>query len=445
MAGLTDMEDLLGRVSNPETMHYLREAYVCYGASAYRGCIVLTTNALFDDLRHKTKALAPINNEAKNISIEIERLVSEQKPFETILVDRLTAKNILSKTQGDRLKQIITHRNKAAHPSGVYASAEEARWVFFESVDKFLSQPVLGANQLADQILSKLSDQLFFPDSNITNITAIVDEEVSSVHPLAYDYLVTKIVERLGSTDVLKNARIFLSGCANLKNEALNSSLISRFIRVKASNSGFVLDLMAVVSVEPKLFELADDTTRMRLAKSFADAANAQLDISITALNHPTKLLANMAKSLDQTKLVKELKEMINNIGEKYYSNSAISTPLASAGIIRDHIITIILDKAKSPNFDIANKFARGFSDMDEALARVLTDDESLKLILAVINASGHGAFSARDVSRLKFKSMPYIKEKALRFLQKKSKTSREILREFSFDESASEFIDAYF
>lgn len=62
MAGLTDMEELLGRVTRPDIKNYLREAFVCYGAGAYRACIVLTANALFEDLRQKTKAVSCSTN-----------------------------------------------------------------------------------------------------------------------------------------------------------------------------------------------------------------------------------------------------------------------------------------------------------------------------------------------------------------------------------------------
>ena len=221
MAGLTDMEELLGRVSNPEINSYLREAFVCYGAGAYRACIVLTANALFEDIRQKTKAVASINADAKAISAEIEKLASEQKVFETTLVERLAAKGILSKTQGDRLKQITGHRNKAAHPSGVHASAEEARWVFFEAIDKYLSQPVLNANQMVDHIMVKLGDGNYFPDTSISNISDITREEVEHLHPLAFPYLVVKLVNVVDSGDATaqKNARFFLSGCAKLKND----------------------------------------------------------------------------------------------------------------------------------------------------------------------------------------------------------------------------------
>ena len=87
-------------------------------------------------------ALKNVSSAAKSISASIEKLAVGQKPFENELVDRLASKDLISELQEQRLKQIIDHRNKAAHPSGVHASAEEARFVYFEAIDKF-SQPVL--------------------------------------------------------------------------------------------------------------------------------------------------------------------------------------------------------------------------------------------------------------------------------------------------------------
>jgi hypothetical protein len=40
---------------------------------------------------------------------------------------QLTAQNLLTEIDHRRLMQITEHRNKAAHPSGVYASAEATR------------------------------------------------------------------------------------------------------------------------------------------------------------------------------------------------------------------------------------------------------------------------------------------------------------------------------
>ena len=68
MAGLTDMEDLLSEISNKDTTDYMREALACYSNSAYRGCIVMSYLALFEDIRTKLAELAKVNTKAKEQS-----------------------------------------------------------------------------------------------------------------------------------------------------------------------------------------------------------------------------------------------------------------------------------------------------------------------------------------------------------------------------------------
>jgi len=48
LVGLTDMEELVATVPEKDIASYIRGAMVCYGAGAYRGCIVLTHVALFE-------------------------------------------------------------------------------------------------------------------------------------------------------------------------------------------------------------------------------------------------------------------------------------------------------------------------------------------------------------------------------------------------------------
>lgn len=79
MSGLVDMEELISNVSDKDVADYLREAFTCYGTGAYRACIVLSHIALFDGLRRKVKALAPVNAVAKAVSDEIEPLANAQK------------------------------------------------------------------------------------------------------------------------------------------------------------------------------------------------------------------------------------------------------------------------------------------------------------------------------------------------------------------------------
>ena len=78
---ITDMEDLITTVKDKDISDYLREAYRCYGASAYRACIVTTNIALFDGLRQKINALAPVSSVCKEIADEINPLANGQKVF----------------------------------------------------------------------------------------------------------------------------------------------------------------------------------------------------------------------------------------------------------------------------------------------------------------------------------------------------------------------------
>lgn len=118
MAGLSDMEELLGTVAERDIRDYLREAMVCYGAGAYRGCVVLVHTALFEGLRTRLLALAPVNAVAKSVSQEIEPLASNQKVFELLMVQKMKAAAIITQLEADILEQLNKQRNKAAHPSG---------------------------------------------------------------------------------------------------------------------------------------------------------------------------------------------------------------------------------------------------------------------------------------------------------------------------------------
>jgi hypothetical protein len=141
MAGLTDMEELIATVSDKDLADYLREALRCYGTGAHRACIVMAHISLFDGLRQKVKALAPVNSIAKSVSDDIEPLAGSQKVFETVLIHKLKAAAIITELEAQILEQLNNQRNKAAHPSGHVVTAEEARYVFSEVIQKFLSQP----------------------------------------------------------------------------------------------------------------------------------------------------------------------------------------------------------------------------------------------------------------------------------------------------------------
>ena len=232
MAGLTDMEELIATVSDKDVADYLREALTCYGTGAHRACIVLSHIALFDGLRRKVKALAPVNSVAKSISDEIEPLAAAQKVFETPLIHKLKTAAILTELEAQILEQLNNQRNKAAHPSGHVVTAEEARYVFSETIQEFLSQPIRETSYVVERIIGKIADNNFFPSVRLGDMTAVVDQEMDNLDKRAMPFLIAKLAQILWSADetAAKNATNFFLVLASKQDPLIRALLVQKLI-----------------------------------------------------------------------------------------------------------------------------------------------------------------------------------------------------------------------
>jgi hypothetical protein len=119
-------------------------------------------------------ALAPVNSAAKAVSAVIEPLAASQKVFELTLINQMKAAAIITQLEADILEQLNKQRNKAAHPSGHVVTAEEARFVFSEAIQKFLSQPIRQTSVLVASIIPKISRANFFPTTMMPDMNAVV-------------------------------------------------------------------------------------------------------------------------------------------------------------------------------------------------------------------------------------------------------------------------------
>ena len=237
MVGLTDMEELIATVGDRDVANYLREALACYGTGAHRACIVLTHIALFDGLRRKVKALAPVNAVAKGVSDEIEPLAAAQKVFETPLIHKLKGAAIITKLEAELLEQLNNQRNKAAHPSGHDVTAEEARYVFSEAIQKFLSQPIRETSYVVDQVIGKIADLNFFPSAMLNDMEAVVDQEIANLDKMAMSFLIAKLIQaREGADDAAaSNASNFLLVLASKRDPDIRALVIKKLIDPKSS------------------------------------------------------------------------------------------------------------------------------------------------------------------------------------------------------------------
>lgn len=415
MAGLTDMEELSGTVADPGIADYVREALTCYSVGAFRACIVLTCNALFEDLRQKVRILSGVSSDAKKISDDIEILAADQKPFESTLVDRLNSKSIISTLQAQRLKQLIDHRNKAAHPSGLHASAEEARFVFFEAIDKFLSAPILSANMQVDLLLQRLVGANYFPDRSLINIKTVVADELEQIHSLAYPYLLLKVVALCKSAvpDVKRNAENFIVGMASQRKADIRTVLDKHFIVKEAHDLSLWQTLTATLAADPQLLANNDAATKLRLGKLLVHTVTSTEDsLPVTTLRHPLYLLRQMTAKLGEPELM-TFWEFAEASVETYWHNPDIVKSMEKSTPVRAKILETLLSKAGSSQYDTANRFARGLPDYEAELASILTDDEALRVLAAVQQAGIWGAWGAKALQSSYYERVPSLKKKA--------------------------------
>ena len=266
MAKLTDFEDLLSKVKNPLIKDYMQEAMYCYFAEAYRGCIVMSYISLFDDLIHKLHSIKDVNSDAKAIYLEVERRKNAQDVFENYLMDQLRSKNLISELDASTIDLIRDRRNKSAHPSGHHPSSEEARYIYFEVVDKFLSKKTLGTKHLVDEIIVRLKNNNFFTSNFISDLEETVRHETCNVHESAYPYLVIKIVESYNSSDstTKNNSSFFLDGLSKIDDEKINDSIIKHFLSKNLDQENMTTKCFSIISSNPSLFKMLNDVDKKR-------------------------------------------------------------------------------------------------------------------------------------------------------------------------------------
>lgn len=411
------MEELLATIPSTDIREYMREAMSCYMAGAYRGSVVLSYIALFDDLLLKLGELANVNSTAKTIYADAFKRRADQDVYETYLIDQLASKNLISGMDSSFLITLRTLRNKSAHPSGHKPSAEEARFIFFETINRFLSQPILSTTHLVDEIVARLKNSNFFPSVVIADIKTVVGDEIAALHVEATTQLVAKLTSAIVSVDsaVANNARLFLVGLANHDTEVIRAALQSRLVMAKADNSAYADLLTQVLSSNGKLFIglNASCVSRIRsiVANKIADVTGATAE---SKLIHPTQALTSIAFAIGEADFASTFHAELQALFEKRAHSEFVAKLVCDKPSLLSQYLPALLGRAGSSDFNTANSFANSIESLDGVLSKLLTNEQALQLLVAVIKAANWGAWSAKGVTSAKFASAPLIRAKAL-------------------------------
>ncbi len=448
MAHLTDMEELLARVPGSDIRDYMREALSCYMSGAYRGALVLTYIALFDDLLAKLSELGSVNATAKSIYLEANKRKADQDIYESYLIDQLTSKSLISGLDSSFLTTLRTLRNKSAHPSGHKPSAEEARFVFFEAIDRFMSKPILSTTQLVDELVLRLKNSNFFPSKMLSDITNVVSDELINLHDEALPQLVSKMAKAIISSDasIKKNSNFFLTGLAKLDKPLANSALQTKLITSKVDDDDYQDVIIQTISANGKLISGLSGTPieRLRavLTKKISKISNADNE---SMLNHPSFAIKSIASAISEAEFLAKFQQELEALFEKR-SHSEFSVEL-----VKNHpnflaiYYPILIAKAGSSDFATANALSISVELLDSSLAEVLSELQSLELIVAIIKAAEWGAWSAKSNVSSKFARIPTLRTKAIAFtISNEEDASAIVLAKLEETRPINEFVATY-
>jgi hypothetical protein len=448
MAHLTDLEELLATIPGSEIRDYMREAMNCYMAGAYRGSIVLSYIALFDDLLAKLGELASVNSEAKTIHTNAQQKRSDQEVYESYLIDQLTAQNFITGLDNAFLTTLRTLRNKSAHPSGHTPSAEEARFIFHETVSRFLSKPLLSTTHLVDQLIARLKNANFFPSAALVEIEAIVADETKTLHDQAMPQLVAKLIGAVASTDATTqtNACYFLIGLAKLNKPAPSAALQSKLIALKADDSGFADLITQCLSANGHLVVGLNVTAVNRVrALLTAKIADTKASVAESKLIHPTSALASIAAAVPDSELLSTYKPELEALFAKRSHSPFVAKLVQERPALLPLYLPHLLAKAGSATFNEANAFANSLDSLDPLLGKLLSDEQALHLVVAVVKAAGWGAWSAKGVVSAKFSDGPSLRAKASSYIEaNKGEAEAYVNEQLSGVMSADEFVTTH-
>ncbi|MEZ9649765.1 hypothetical protein [Vibrio lentus] len=433
MAKMTDLEELVSKIRNPLIKDYMKEAMGCYFSGAYRGCIVMSYISLFDDLIEKLGAIKDVNADAKTVFQEVEKRKREQDVFENYLLEQLASKSLISELDSTTINLIRERRNKSAHPSGHHPSAEEARYIFFEVVDKFLSKDVLGTKHIVDELLLRFSNQNLFVSKNITDTTTVVQHEIEKIHPDAYPYLVIEIFnEYKNSEDITKkNASFFLDGLAALDIEELNTNITSRVIEKSLDDNNLSSKCLCLISSNPKLLTLLSGVHKSRYDAIMDTALEAMYFGQVsTGLSHPSVLIRRAIDSLG----IEWVKGSYPNYLEAMVQKLPLRQGVIELAAQDEDLKLALIDKvcaiAGSYTFDTANNFIERFHDVEEAFVGILTGSDCLRLVCEITKAASNGAWRSEEVVASKFDEFSILRSRVLTQVEDHSEESLTYLKQ---------------
>lgn len=433
MANLSDMEELLHTIDDEQIRDYMHEALTCYMTKAYRGCIVLCFIALFDDITNKLGTLANINRAAKEIYNNVKSKKDEQEVYENFLLTQLLSKKLLPEIDVEFADILRKLRNKSAHPSGHKPSAEEARYVFYEVINRFLSKPIFSVDYLIDEIIERLHNTNFFVGTKSDEIAAIVQEEISSLHPEAIPSLIAKLIklDKKNNKTLLKNFNFFIIGLLKTEVTNIDSIIEKQLIIKKCDDDSYSTLILGIIATKPIIFKNLKGATLERVNYILESSIKNKLSSRYSDVSHPVNVLNKQLEVYENKDYILKFSTNLKTIFKNIPTFNALKNLFKNPEVFNLYF-DIICSKAGSSSFDIANDFAESSKNIENIYIDYISDEQSFKILTAITKASNHGAFKSGYIVGDKFSTLDRTKKKAIKYINEHHEAANQYFKEIT-------------
>jgi len=372
---ILSIEDLYQRVRKHPHSDYVAEAVRCYNAQAYRACIIMTSNAVFDAMRdHMRELEAGQVSRAKSVVAAVNDAIDKGRTYEGALVTKLRETGVVPVVETDALGEILDKRNNAAHPSNANPTAKDAYYVFEKAVTYFLCERARPLRFKIDILMRDIYSEGFFTDAVIDDVARKVDEEIAAFDDADYYLLMSDLKKRLLEDDGNEDSKAlwFLLGLLESDRPKLHSIISKEFFAKKGftpEHDAFLLDMCVV---RPSLLSMITGENRERLDHTFARfSASLAAMTNERTVRSPTALLVALANEFEDPSIDGLYPKTVDAVLSRFWSHPDLSSLYRSA--LSDKLFKKVLQAARSTYGEAETDVAGYLEREDQTLAASLS------------------------------------------------------------------------
>ena len=280
---LTDLDELMLTVHDPESRTYLREALICYRGGAYRAAIVAVWIAVVYDIISKLRVLASQGDNAALASIQtLDNAIANHNlqtllKFEDVILDEAHAKfQFVNRLEHEDLQRIKHDRHRCAHPAFssdtllFNPTAEIVRAHIVHAIKHMLGNPPVQGKAAIDNAVKDIAS-LWFPRNqedvekfmNLTYLNNARESLVSNLVSVLVKALLRRDIATLqGHEDASIMALIAIAKRHSGVYEAKMQDILPRV--GTALDDSTIPNVFPLLNVEPRAWGWLDDATKMR-------------------------------------------------------------------------------------------------------------------------------------------------------------------------------------